>query len=154
MITFNALDSADVRRIRRERIDSYGNPVEVHVSDGEVYPCRHCLGKIAQGKESLVLAHRPFKSRNPYAETGPIFFCAEACTRPKPSNDLPGILLAPEFIVRGYDSEERIIYGTGKVTATSQIKAYATDLLTDPQVAFVDIRSARNNCFQCRVHRA
>ncbi|MEO8531900.1 MAG: DUF1203 domain-containing protein, partial [Deltaproteobacteria bacterium] len=33
------------------------------------------------------------------------------------------------------------------------IETYAETLLADPEVAFVDIRSARNNCFQTRITR-
>ena len=57
------------------------------------------------------------------------------------------------FKVR-YTADERILYGTGKVTATPDIPNYAAELLDRPGIAFVDIRSAANNCFQCRVRRA
>ena len=154
MITFHALPTQTVARIRRDRTDSYGNPVEVHLSDGKVHPCRHCLGHIPKGKEYLILAHRPFESDNAYAETGPIFLCADDCTQHAATPDLPEILLAPDFILRGYDASERIIYGTGNVTPTEEITSYASTLLANPQVAFVDVRSARNNCFQCRIRRA
>ncbi|MEC8197925.1 MAG: DUF1203 domain-containing protein, partial [Pseudomonadota bacterium] len=46
---------------------------------------------------------------------------------------------------------ERIVYGTGQVTPTSDIAPYAETLLARADIAFVDVRSASNNCFLCRV---
>lgn len=153
-IRFEALPTEDVRRIRNGGADSYGNPVELHRAVEDVYPCRHCLGTIAPGEDYLVLAYRPFAGNNPYAKTGPIFLCATDCDRAPVTDRTPPILRAPDYIVRGYSAAERIVYGTGQVTPTEEIAAYAGVLLTKPDVAFVDVRSARNNCFQCRIFPA
>jgi len=150
-VHFTALPTEAVQDIRQTRKDAYGNPVEVHTSDGDAWPCRHCLGETPEGKEYLILAHRPFRSDNPYAETGPIFLCADECSRAKDSTGVPPILRHSAYLVRGYDTEERIVYGSGKVTPTRDIPAYAAKLLQDKRIAFVDVRSASNNCFQCRV---
>ncbi len=154
-IEFTALPTEDVRRIRQTGRDAYGDPVETHRAAGDgVRLCRHCLEHVPAGKEYLILAHRPFRSTQPYAETGPIFLCAEDCARAAPSPEVPPILQAETYLVKGYDADERIIYGTGQITPTPEIAGYAETLLDDPNVAFVDIRSASNNCFSCRVHRA
>ncbi len=153
-ITFHGLPTAAVTRIRQTMKDSYGEPVEAHISDGEGVPCRHCLEMITTGAAYLILAHRPFLTANPYAETGPIFLCKDDCPAHEPGPELPAILQSPGYIVRGYSADERICYGTGKVTPTPDIPAYAAHLLDRPNIAFVDIRSAANNCYQCRVTRA
>lgn len=153
-IQFEALPSAAVAEIRATGRDSYGNPVERHVSDGEVYPCRHCLGVVPKGAGYLILAHRPFQSQNAYAETGPIFLCEALCKRAEKTATTPAILRSPDYIVRGYDAAERIVYGTGHVIPTDGIADYAAELLRNPAIAFVDVRSAMNNCYQCRVRRA
>lgn len=150
-IQFEALPTAQVERIRRDMVDSYGGPVERQISDGDVYPCRHCLGVVPKGAVYLVLAHRPFRNRHAYAETGPIFLCEASCRRAPDTAEIPSILRAPDYILRGYGADERIVYGTGQVTATDRIAEYAADLLSRADIAFVDIRSARNNCFQCRM---
>ena len=152
-ITFNALPSQIVDDIRRTERDAYGNPVERHTATAPVYPCRHCLGEIAPGRDYLILAHRPFQARHAYAETGPIFLCADPCKRADPSPDLPPILRADQFLLRAYDADERIIYGTGKVVPKGAIIDRATQLFQESDVAFIDIRSAANNCFQCRLMR-
>jgi len=153
-IRFLGLPTDRVARVRADRRDAYGLPVEVHRSDGGAFPCRHCLGETPKGREYLILAWRPFDILNPYAETGPIFLCADACPAVEPSSDIPPMLRSPSYIVRGYTRGERILYGTGKVTATPGIPDYARDLFSDTRIAFVDIRSASNNCFQCRIVRA
>ena len=153
-IRFVGLASSDVDEIRAGGLDAYGNPPERFIVDGPGHPCRHCLRDIAEGEAALVLAWRPFRSLNPYAETGPIFLCAADCACTEASSDLPEVLSSPGYILRGYDWRERIIYGTGGVVVRDQITARARKLLEEEQVAFVDVRSAANNCFQCRVVRA
>ncbi len=150
-IEFHALPSRDVARIRSTARDAYGNKVERQVSTGSGTPCRCCLKTVPKGQEFLILAHRPFRSANPYAETGPIFLCAANCEAAKPEAGLPDMLSADEYIVRGYSADERIVYGSGKVVPTSRIPDYAATLLGAGVVDFVDVRSASNNCYQCRV---
>ncbi|MGZ9811420.1 DUF1203 domain-containing protein [Pseudoroseicyclus sp. H15] len=153
-IAFHALPTAVVRAIRAQGQDAYGNPVERHRAAEQTGPCRHCHGTIAAGAEYLILAHRPFRTDNPYAETGPIFLHAEECPAATPGPDMPAVMDAPQYLVRGYDADERIVYGTGQVVPRPEIASYAEGLLAEAWIAFVDIRSARNNCWQARVMRS
>lgn len=132
--------------------DSYGLLPERRVSDGGGNPCRHCLRMIPEDKGMLVLAHRPFGTVQPYAETGPIFLCTEGCAAGGGA-DVPEILASADDILRGYGADERIVYGTGAVVPTGRIPARAEELLAMPEVEFVHVRSARNNCFQLRIER-
>jgi hypothetical protein len=136
--------------------DAYGYPPERRTADGSWrVPCRHCLTDVSVGEEYLVLAHRPFDGLQPYAETGPVFLHAAACARHPESNDTPEMLLqSRHMLLRGYSVDQHIVYGSGAVVPTSEIAAVATSLLDRPEVAFVDVRSATNNCFQCRIDRA
>ena len=153
-IRFEALATDIVRALQHGGPDAYGRTPERRVCDGAGVPCRHCLQDVAAGDIYLVLAHRPFGALQPYAETGPIFLHADECHRAPAGDARPAILSSPDYIVRGYDAGERIVYGTGAVTPTPKIATYAEQLLSDDRVAFVHVRSARNNCFQCRVERA
>ncbi|SOC38146.1 uncharacterized protein DUF1203 [Rhizobium subbaraonis] len=132
--------------------DSYGMQPERRISDGYGVPCRHCLAGVKEGDAYLILAHRPFASLQPYAETGPIFLHAEPC-RAYDGADLPPMLDSRDYIVRGYSRDDRIVYGTGAVTPRAEIAAYAETLLARPDIAYVHVRSARNNCYQCRIER-
>ena len=149
---YAAIPSDTARRYQAGGVDSNGQVPEPAVSDGGDNPCRHCLRMIPEGAETLVLAHRPFPSPQPYAELGPIFLCAEPCNVGGGERQ-PEMLASPDYIIRGYGVDDRIVYGSGGVVATGSIPARAEALFTDPRVAYLQVRSARNICFQCRIDR-
>jgi len=153
-IRYIALPTSQVRALQRGDDDANGRPPELHVSDGDGAPCRHCLRFIEKGEPYLIVGYRPFETVQPYAEIGPLFLHAVECARAPASGRLPEILQSESYILRGYDAAERIVYGTGGVIARERIGGRAETLLADPAIAFVDVRSAQNNCFQCRVVRA
>jgi Protein of unknown function (DUF1203) len=156
-IEFHPYESQFVAQIRAGGPDAYGNPAERAVSDGAGVPCRSCLCNVPAGHDYLILAARPFDSLQPYAETGPIFLCAEACTPwagASAGDQVPPILTtSPDYLLKGYSGNQRIIYGTGRVVRADQLAAYAEQLFDNPDLAYVDVRSARNNCFQTRITR-
>lgn len=151
---FQALASDWVRSIRAGGPDANGLPAERGLSDGQGNPCRHCLKDVPAGHGMLILACRPFAALQPYAETGPIFLCADACDRHAGGSLPPILTTSPDYLLKAYTADERIIYGTGKVVPRDRLADYAESLLADPSVAFVDVRSARNNCFQLRIRRS
>ncbi len=150
---FSALPTEAVRKLQSGGPDAYGAAPELATSDGASVPCRHCLRQVGKGERYLILAYRPFPGPQPYAETGPIFLHAEPCERAVDTPGLPAILTSPDYIVRGYGANDRIVYGSGAVTPTPDIPARAAELLARDDIAYVHIRSARNNCYQCRVDR-
>ncbi|MEP4035302.1 DUF1203 domain-containing protein [Pseudophaeobacter sp.] len=153
MTKITALSTEITRRLQNGGLDAHGQPPERAVSDGGGNPCRHCLRHIPKGAEMLILAHRPFDTAQPYAETGPIFLCADPCTL-HDSAALPEMLTnAPDYLIKGYNGEDRIVYGTGIVIPQAQMMQQAKAILTDKRVAYVHIRSARNNCYQARIDR-
>ena len=153
MLRFDPLPTALVRALQAGGPDAHGQPPEHAVSDGRGNPCRHCLKHISEGAGMLICAHRPFSNLQPYAECGPLFLCADACA-PYSGIDVPPILeTSPDYLLKGYRADERIYYGTGRIVAQAALYHYATQLLSDAEVAFVDVRSARNNCFQVRIRR-
>lgn len=150
---FSALPTAIAKAYRAGQPDAHGSPPERHVSHGTGNPCRHCLRMIPDGAGMLVLAHKPFESLQPYAEVGPIFLCADPCVRGG-GKDLPEFLkTSPDYLLRGYDAGERIVYGTGAVTPTERLRDRIAEIFRSPDVAFIHVRSSRNNCYQLRVDR-
>ncbi len=155
LIKYVALPTEEVRALQRGALDAYEMPPERKISDGDGVPCRHCLRNVRAGEPYLVLAYRPFPARQPYAETGPIFLHAEECVRAAENDVLCEMFRpSPDFILRGYNEDDRIIYGTGSVVETHKICKRAHELLERPDVAYVHMRSARNNCYQVRIERA
>jgi len=153
-ILFKALPTEAVRALQRGRPDAYGRVPERRISDGDGVPCRHCMKNVAAGEAYLILAYRPFPALQPYAETGPIFLHAEACEQAPEAEILPEMLGASDYIARGYGKDDRIVYGTGAVVPTDDIASRAGTLLERDDIAYVHVRSARNNCYQCRIERA
>lgn len=149
-LVFTAMPANEAEAFRAGAPDAYGNPPEQAVSPGGM-PCRHCLSQIGERERMLILAYRPFPSLQPYAETGPIFLHADACARYPQTPTVPPMLNSPDYIIRGYGADDRIVYGTGAVTATGEIVSRARHLLERTDVAYVHVRSARNNCYQCRI---
>lgn len=142
-----------VRAVQAGGADDYGLAPERALSDGDGNPCRHCLHDIPKGAAMLVLAHRPFPQPQPYAETGPIFLCADACAAWEGPGLPPVLGTSPDYLLRGYGPDDRIVYGSGGVVPTAELPARAGALLSDPRIAYVHVRSARNNCFQARIER-
>jgi hypothetical protein len=152
-IKYIPLRSDEVKALRSGGADAYGCLPERVRSDGAGNPCRHCLGFVPEGAEMLILAYRPFEDLQPYAETGPIFLCANDCEAWSGDGMPPILASSPDYLLKGYTTGERIRYGTGKVVTKQELQAYAAELLKDDEISFVDVRSARNNCFQLRIVR-
>ncbi|HUQ35267.1 MAG TPA: DUF1203 domain-containing protein, partial [Aestuariivirga sp.] len=117
-------------------------------------PCRHCLQDVAAGEGYLILAYRPFPALQPYAETGPIFLHAKACRRADDAQETPAMLARRmAHLIKGYSSDDRIVYGTGKIVPSAALDAEAANILKREDVAYVHVRSSVNNCYTCRIER-
>jgi hypothetical protein len=149
------LDTGVVRALQAGGLDAYGLPPERSISDGRGNPCRHCLADIAEGRMMLTLALRPFSRLHPYAETGPVFLCADPCEAHDPRSGAPHMITSRrQLLVKGYGSDERIVYGTGAIVECARMDEHLDRLLADAAVGFADVRSAANNCYFLRVVRA
>lgn len=151
-IHFEAMPTADAEALWNGGTDAYGFLPESRISDGPGHPCRHCLGNIDEGETVLILAYRPFPALQPYAETGPIFLHGKPCRRYQAEEIQPPVLeTSRDYILRGYGPDDRIVYGTGAVILKDDLRRYAEGLLLRDDIAYVHVRSARNNCYQCRI---
>lgn len=151
-IQFVALETGAVRALQAGAPDANGQPPESHVSQGSV-PCRHCLTHVATGEPYLILAYRPFPKPQPYAELGPIFLHAKECPRGGGTGEIPSFLGSPRYLLRGYDQVHRIVYGSGRITETTNIPKTAEEMFEDSRIAYIHVRSATNNCYHCRIER-
>ena len=152
-IRFVAMPTIDAEHLWNGGSDAYDRLPETIVSDGPGHPCRHCLENIDAGEALLVFAYRPFPELQPYAETGPVFLHAETCDAYDGDAMPPILTTSTHYLLRGYDRDDRIVYGTGAVTPVNEIADRAEEVLAHPEVAYVHVRSARNNCYQCRIER-
>lgn len=152
-IVFHGLPTDQIKAARARRRDAYGNPFTTAVSPGSGTPCRHCLRIVPEGAPYLIGAWRPFPEATAYAETGPIFLCADDCAAAQPAAAMPRMLQNPSYTLRPYDNSPKIRYGLEQIAAPGEIARIAEAMLSDPETAFVDIRNPKTGCFQCRIHR-
>jgi hypothetical protein len=153
-LRFIALPTDEVRRLQAGGIDANGQPPEQRISDGSHLPCRHCLTEIAAGEPYLVLSYRPFASLQPYAECGPIFLHARPCARYVDETSPPRMFRDwLRLLIRGYGRDDRIVYGTGGQIDATELEEAAAEILAHEDVAYVHVRSAQYNCYQCRIER-
>lgn len=150
-----ALSTEFARHYQAGGADANGQTPERKRSEGGSMPCRNCLSDIAAGEDYLVLAHRPFPAAQPYAELGPIFLHAKDCARYADERSVPEMFRGwDRIMLRGYGADDRIVYGSGTVIGTGEIETTADEILANPAVRYVHVRSAKNNCYQCRIERA
>jgi hypothetical protein len=153
-INYAAMPTHEAQAYREGAADAYGKPPERRISDGSGVPCRHCLRDVVEGDAYLILAYRPFPELQPYAETGPIFLHAEPCERAADQSDTPAMLMKrAAHLIKGYGADDRIVYGTGKIVASPELSLSAAAILERPDVAYMHVRSALNNCYTCRIDR-
>lgn len=150
---YSAIPTPTVRAYQRGAPDAFDRPAERAISSGAGNPCRHCLCNIPQGAEMLILAHRPFPAPQPYAEIGPIFLCASECDAGGGGTLPPILTTSPDYLLKGYSADNRIVYGTGRIVTSDQIASYSAETFANPDVAYIHVRSARNNCYQLRMDR-
>jgi hypothetical protein len=148
-----ALETDIVRRLQAGGADANGHSAERHISAGGA-PCRHCMTVVAEGEPYLILAHRPFPEPQPYAEQGPIFLHAGACGRYADGGGIPPMLTAAQYLLRGYGEDNRIVYGSGQIVPTADIRDRAAAMFSDPRIAYIHLRSASNNCYLGRIEPA
>jgi hypothetical protein len=154
-LLFKAMPTAEVRYFQSGGADANGQTPEQHISDGDGVPCRHCLQDVEKGEAYLILAYRPFSTTQPYAETGPIFLHADQCERAAEARHGPPMLAKRKaHLIKGYGSNDRIVHGTGQVVPSAGLETAASEILARPDVAYVHVRSALNNCYTCRIDRA
>ena len=156
MIRFEAMPTDEARAYQAGKPDANGQIPERHMSDGGGVPCRHCQQDVAKGEAYLILNYRPFPALQPYAESGPIFLHAEPCERFDAAGEPPPMFFANarRYLIKGYNAEDRIVYGTGKIVEPAGMPAAAEAILARDGVKYIHVRSALNNCYQCRIDRA
>lgn len=67
---------------------------------------------------------------------------------------MPNILkMSPDYLIKGYGADDRIVYGIGMVAETSTLVSALSDIFARDNVDYIHVRSVRNNCYQLRVER-
>lgn len=135
---------------RKTRVDRFGNALTV-LRDGKPHQCRVCLTMSHPNEGVILLAHRPFESNQPYAETGPIFVHERPC---QPYND--SFTYPPEFprsavVLRAYSNEDRIV--GAEAVGERVVETVIEEILANPAVEYIHARNLGYGCFMFRINR-
>jgi hypothetical protein len=113
------------------------------------YPCRHCL-RWANPGEQMILFPFAAVGEGPYQERGPIFVHAEPCTRYAATENFPAEFRSGR-VIRAYDTRKFVI--DARVVNGEQPEAVIDELLQNPEVAFLHVRSATRGCYTMGIER-
>src|SRR5262249_39464251 len=137
--------------------DAAGRPV-VPWRDGERHQCRACLELSKEDETVLLASHTPFKTLQPYAETGPVFVHEGACTYSQADRSWPRELPRPPLlrprspILRAYSAKDQIV--DAELVGERRVEDVVEALLSREDVAYLHARNAAYGCFMFRVERA
>jgi uncharacterized protein DUF1203 len=149
---YHPIDDETVRSVRETMRDAHGNELRVRISETDSAPCRSCLRVTPLGTPLILFAHRPFTTAGPYAETGPVFVHADACTPYPGSSAFPDDFRSRILVLRAYDAQGDINDAT--LAAGDDAEAMLTRLFDDAAVVVVHARNPAWGCFDFAITRA
>jgi hypothetical protein len=142
-------------RFRQTGEDDYGNPIRrMEASDGNGFPCRHCLEAGVAGDTMLLGSYNLPRPLGIYWTPSPIFVHARSCRAFTAKNEIaPTVSVNALVSVRAYDGSDQLIYDLGEVCAGDVADTPLERALADPRTEFVNIHTARPGCLLTRVER-
>lgn len=148
-LTYLPVPPADLRRIRRNGHDDFGNRLVAGAAEAG-QPLRCCLTLSGEGEQIALIAYRPSPLGGPYAEVGPVFIHAAAC--PGYTGDgFPPDFRERRAVLRPYDAQGQMLAGLVAEPGTSE--GEVERLLDDPTVALVHVRNLVAGCWNFSVRR-
>ncbi len=108
-------------------------------------PLRCCLRKAGPGEPVVLFRYTPSAGRGPYEELGPVFVHMLPCDGLDDPNAFPEAFRHNERTLRAYDADGRI-HG-GLVAQPAELNERIEELLNNPKVVEVQVRSASHGCF-------
>jgi hypothetical protein len=145
------IDDETVRAVRETLHDAHGNALHVQTSNDDSAPCRSCLRVTPRGTRLILFAHRPFSTSGPYAETGPVFVCADACEPYRANDVFPPDFRSRKLVFRAYDTEGSIHDAT--LAHGADAERTLAELFASDAVRTVHVRNPAWGCFDFAVER-
>jgi hypothetical protein len=115
-------------------------------------PCRHCLRTFRVGAEQRTLfTYDPFDGIEDLPLPGPVYIHTEGCTRYPEDAGYPEDLRAHASVLNAYAKGPKLL---AQVYAEpGEAEANITELLTRPEVTYIEVRDRKAGCFDFRVER-
>lgn len=129
----------------------YGFPAHREVAAGRA-PCRHCLELVKLNEEeSILFTMDAFHGLNVPPSPGPVYIHAEQCHRYEGAGSIPETYRGRLLTLEAFGAERELL---AEVRATdSQEEKIANDLLLNPKVQYINVRSTEAGCFLFRLER-
>jgi Protein of unknown function (DUF1203) len=151
--TVSAIPPSDLERIRSRGADDFGNPLEVTINqeDGGT-PLRCCLREAKAGEPVTLIAYRPAHPGGPYAEVGPVFIHADACSGYQQTSAYPEGFSHRQQLFRAYGPTGAQVHN--QIVEPGDQEAVLADLLNRPDVDVVHSRNVLPGCYMFMVKLA
>lgn len=153
-LSFHAIPPSELTRIRAAGVDDFGHPLRIMVNESpDGTPLRCCLREAAVGEEVVLIAWRPLieAPHSVYAEVGPIFIHADACSGCKDDVSYPEGFRHRQQVLRSYTAAGDMHATT--IAAGDSAEAAIAELLADPEAAVVHSRNIEPGCYMFAIRR-
>lgn len=130
----------------------YGFPAHREVAAGRA-PCRHCLELVKLNQEEAILfTMDAFHGLDVPPSPGPVYIHAEECNRYEDAGAIPQTYRGRLLTLEAFGADRKLL---AEVRVTdSQEENIANELLQNPKVEYVNVRSTEAGCFLFRLARA
>jgi Protein of unknown function (DUF1203) len=156
----HAIPSVTLAEIRLARRDRFGNQLTPIIDADGGSPLRCCLRRSTPGEELYLIAYRPFTRPGPYAEAGPVFVHASACTGylenevyPAGYRDWPAMVFRPYRHHAELDCDA-IAYDAIEIGGGDTAESLIRTIFADPTIDFIHTRNVHAGCFMFSITRA
>lgn len=129
----------------------YGFPAHREVAAGRA-PCRHCLELVKLNQEELILfTMDAFHGLDVPPSPGPVYIHAEACSRYSGVGTIPETYRGRLLTLEAFGADRKLL---AEIRATdSREETIASELLENPEVQYINVRSTEAGCFLFRLER-
>ncbi|MEU7532431.1 DUF1203 domain-containing protein [Saccharothrix sp. NPDC042600] len=108
-------------------------------------PLRCCLRRAGVGEPLVLFRYTPGAGRGPYEEVGPVFAHMLPCGGLESADVFPEAFAHSRRLLRTYTADGRI-HG-GEIAEPEELNERIEELLNNPNIAEVQIRSATHGCY-------
>jgi hypothetical protein len=122
----------------------------ISVTSPNEAPCRHCL-RWAQPGEQVGYSPTPRRAGATLYGGGPIFVHAAPCERYQATDEFPAAFREGR-VIRAYDRQQNMI--AGEIAGGREPETVIEKLFENPEIEFIQVRSADRGCYTFRIERA
>jgi hypothetical protein len=151
-LTVHAADAERLAAVRRAGVDEHGNDFAPYAASGSGEPLRCCLRFAHPGERIALISWAPFTEISPWREVGPVYVHADRCEGPLDPGIPRGLSRGP-LLLRTYRADGSMDYDHHTLVGAEDVEPMLEDLLAQPEVATVHVRTVLPQCFLYAVTR-